>query len=203
MPELIDLRHAGAHLSDHRGRPHRPPGERRPTPWRRMPLLHLIASLTAAASVDAARGADHCVTCTGPDSSYACTVTGLSDAAASGLQGRLLCIQHLATTGGHGSCSVATTATGVCTGVPRTVSPPQSAATPAAPDGIGAAPPVAAASAPPAAQVKVTGPPADPAGGAGSSPLDKVGRGIAEAGKSVGNAAGKTWSCVVSLFKDC
>lgn len=187
-------------------------------------LLALTATLLLVAP--GTPGAEPlCVTCTGPDRVYACSVEG---AAAPQVALQILCIQELARQGGHQSCGVRK-ATAPCEGEPRTlayakpdlgVEPPsafpvEEAEQPEAPLARKAeAAGTATEPAEPETLIELAG---DAAKGTGDQ-LKKAGQTVsdltAKAGEAVGGAASKTgstiksaakstWDCLSSLFSEC
>lgn len=145
---------------------------------------------TALTSIAAAAAAAplYCVTCTEPDVTYMCEVSGLAEQAAKGMQGQMLCIKSLAAESGHKTCSVNRTAPVPCSGPLRVVGPPEPASNAAE------AKPKPAPNVMPGAIAAV--PANEPVGTAAKGPLETASRGITDAAK-------KSWSCVSSLFKDC
>jgi hypothetical protein len=179
-----------------------------------------------------ARAQEYCVTCSAPDATYRCVVSGDSSAAHSS-RAQLLCITELAQSGHHASCSAGRNPSTGCPGELRTVAfppgtdlraPPLAETPPAAaPPGMGAyapppvpatpgSPPQPAPGAPPG--VTEAPPPADAepktveelakktVESTGQG-LKKAGDVVTDTGNAIGNAAKKTWKCVASLFGDC
>lgn len=117
-------------------------------------LAAFVLSVGACGFVRAAAAAEYCVTCTGPDAAYRCTIDGTPDGPGTDPRAQLLCITKLAEAGGHESCSVQRNAEYPCPGVLRVINSPLEGS-PREPDGAppaqdaGAAPPQKDAGAPP------------------------------------------------------
>lgn len=155
-------------------------------------VMAFVWAAAPALAQQAAPAAGHCVTCTGPDATYTCAISGMTSAAAAGFQGQVLCIKSLAAEGHHASCTVNRRVSETCVGEVRTV---------IAEGGASAAP-----AAPPAQKTEAAPdtPPAESSSPEhATGPAEALKGGIAKVGDSINKAAGKTWSCVSSLFKDC
>ena len=172
-----------------------------------------------------ASGTEYCVSCETPDAHYACTFDGISgDPGDTRL--KLFCITEMAKAGKHASCSVDRAQKSPCPGdIKKLAMPdgydlsppaamPAGTAKPEAPPGTGVPSPkttgneteVPKTNAPPktvqemvekgsAATSKALEPATEIAKSSGSA--------IGKAGKAVGDAAKKTWTCITSLFGDC
>jgi hypothetical protein len=185
-----------------------------------MPVLRsLVRAFPAvallAAAFPSARAAEPlCVTCSGPERVYACSVEG-DASAASDIAIQLLCIQELAREGRHQSCAVRKSA-GACPGEPRTlayVAPDLGAPVPTefpveetatvSPPAASAEPAPEAPAGEPETLVDLAG---EAAAGTGRQ-LRKAGEAVESAasktGTTIKNAAKSTWSCLSSLFSDC
>jgi hypothetical protein len=167
---------------------------------------------------------EYCVTCSGPDRHYACTYDGAA-ADPGDARLKLYCITEMAKMGQHATCTVDRQQKSPCPGDLRKLampdgydlSPPAAApvdATKPATSNPGAQQGKAAGNetevpktdAPPktvqemvekgsASTSKALEPATDAAKSTGSA--------IGKAGKAVGDAAKKTWTCISSLFGDC
>ncbi len=184
-------------------------------------LKSIIWTLVAAAAIQTGQAAEFCVTCTGPEANYVCSLDG--QATNSGL--KLYCMSELAKAGGHASCSVARTQKTRCEGETKRLPMPA---------GYEIGPETTPADAQSGAETAVApSSPATPAGGETTLPKSShsdadapqrqsspgVGsedNGVAsgaegttdqsavqKAGKAIGKAAQKTWTCLTSLFGDC
>jgi hypothetical protein len=187
-----------------------------------------LVSLLTLASTQAQAG-QFCVSCTGPDTHYACTFDGADDTNDASL--KLLCITELAKSGQHAACSIDRTQVKPCTGAVKTVAvpdgyqpalplppPPVEAERPAA---VPAPPaPSTAQSTPDNVAAKPDAPPKtvqemvekgtsnaakslEQGGDTAVEAAKSTGGVIQNAGKAVGNAAKKTWTCVTSFFGNC
>jgi hypothetical protein len=198
-----------------------------------MRAMFCIVGLAAAFCAVAAQthAQEFCVTCSAPDATYRCVVSGDSSAARSS-RGQLLCITELAQSGHHASCSAGRNPSTGCPGELRTVafppgtdlSAPPLAGTPPAgpPPGMGAyapppvpavpgaapqpapaAPPGVTEAPPPEAEPKTVEELAKKTVESTGQGLKKAGDVVTDTGNAIGNAAKKTWKCVTSLFGDC
>jgi len=176
----------------------------------------LICGLAWEASAE-----EYCVTCTGPDATYRCTIASEAGVAVPPSRGQLLCITKLAQTGNHASCSVGRTTAGPCDGEPRTVMYTSAAEIALPPIGVPQPGAVETESPglaveeppPPAPQTPDEAPPqtveelAKQTVEASGKGLKKAGEAVSDGAKStgeaVGNAVSKTWKCMTSLFSDC
>ncbi len=96
----------------------------------RIPIATALATFTLCMLTETVRAQEYCVTCTGPDARYRCTIGGNPGLAGGGSRGQLLCITELARLGPHASCSVARMPSGPCEGELRTVMFPNAAPLP-------------------------------------------------------------------------
>ncbi len=186
-------------------------------------VLMLAGSAPAIAGV----GEPMCVTCSGPDQVYRCSV----DATASGapqIAMQLFCVQELARAGQHKSCSVRRAA-GVCDGEPRDLvyaAPDVGIAAPTtfpveesdAPTVEAALPGTAVSPTPASPEPETLAELASQAAAGTGAQLTKAGQSLsdlttgtgeavggaaASAGATLKNAAQTTWSCLTSLFSNC
>jgi hypothetical protein len=179
-------------------------------------LMLVICGMANEASAQ-----EYCVTCTGPDATYRCSIASEPGTALPPSRGQLFCISELAKKGNHSSCSVGRSQGEPCAGEPRTVILTPAAAEELPP--IGTTEPVPAGPESPAVADGVP-PPAEPPPPTDAPPqtveelakqtVEASGKGIKKAGEAVsegakstgdavGNAVSKTWKCMTSLFSDC
>jgi hypothetical protein len=76
---------------------------------------HLSIGISALLGSAAANATELCVKCTAPEASYACVISGASNATIDTVA-KLYCITALAKSGAHESCSVDRTVTAPCPG---------------------------------------------------------------------------------------
>jgi hypothetical protein len=188
-------------------------------------LLGTIAGLGVEA-------AEYCVTCADPEAQYACTFDGASQGPGdAGL--KLYCITELAKSGQHGSCSVDRAQSKPCAGKivqlagpdatqPLPSPPANATAGTGTPTGTPATPPAKDPSkasgtttlpksdAPPKTVEEMvkkgTADASDTLEKSGDTAVEAAkttGSVLQNAGKSVGDAAKKTWNCITSLFGNC
>ena len=188
------------------------------------PTPALAASLAMMCFSTASGAAEYCVSCSGPDVSYRCQIEGTAEGPGADPRAQLLCIRQLAESGAHDSCSVARSTSYPCPGETRVIAGPVGEVVPPPAIEPGGEP-----STPPGPEGEQTeAQPADPAqppktmqellagqtvqsskeglkkaGEAISGTAEKAGEQIGSAGNAVGNAAKKTWNCLVSLFSEC
>ncbi|MFN0217515.1 MAG: hypothetical protein ACKVP4_01745 [Hyphomicrobium sp.] len=184
----------------------------------------LAAAIALIAVADLA-AADVCVTCTGPDASYACAIDG-DQLPSEDSRLKLLCITELAKAGGHQSCTVSRAVTAPCPGEVKKVkaqgldqqvlpiAPPQEVKRPepapaptATKDTVTTIPKTTEG---PATVEKAVKDSADSAGdalektGEGAKGLaEQAGGAVQKAGKAVGDAATSTWRCLSTFFSEC
>lgn len=204
-----------------------PPGA---SPVASLAMSWLAIALVAGFSVPAAL-ADICVTCASPDASYSCAVDGVSAQSDDGRL-RLYCITALAKAGGHASCAVARAASAPCAGPTKVlaapvgldIGEPDTATQAPAPQPLAGSPAaLGQAAAPitkPAPADSKTGEPKtveavvksgakaaetsiEKSGDAAKSAAQSAGSMLQTAGKVVGDAAKKSWTCLSSLFGEC
>lgn len=176
------------------------------TPLKYLALIGLTVTCATAASAS-----EYCVICSVPEARYRCMTNDGRDGAGTDQRSWLQCVQQLAKSGGHESCSIDRTTVAPCLGSIKNVDidpgdlgtravggPPieqQPHDSPApAPDVAGepvAKPPPATAAEPAAAE------PANPGF------MEKSKQNIEKAGSAIGDAAQKSWDCMSSLFKKC
>lgn len=89
----------------------------------RLPAGAALALLTLAAA-GPARSGEYCVSCSGPEAHYRCTLEGGAMAGADP-GARLLCITTLAKDGGHASCSIDRKSAPPCPGDLKIIAAPQ------------------------------------------------------------------------------
>lgn len=164
-----------------------------------------------------AEAQETCVVCSGPAAVYRCTIEKSEKLSRFGLMAdkaiQTVCIKELARTGGHATCAVRREAGPVvCDGVQREiplaslldanrVAPPT--ATPAPTPAAVANPAPAAA---PAPAVVAAQKPAEAKDGPPRTMqelAERTGEKSKKQFESVGDAASRTWDCMVSLFKKC
>lgn len=166
----------------------------------------------------------YCVACYGPDAVYRCVIAGAAAEAPADPRHQVQCIKQLARAGGHARCSVERFSVEGCTGPERVIDPasstiplaPRAAETEPAP---AAGPPLpgdtpAVAAPDPAAPprtveelakttVENTKKSIEDVTGTVKQSTEKAGDQIQGFGSAVGNAAKKSWDCMMSLFSDC
>jgi hypothetical protein len=177
----------------------------------------LVLAILAAAISAPAAGAEYCVSCSGPDATYRCAVEGSLAGAAADSREQLACVKELAQSLGHESCSVSRRTPDLCPGELKVVAAPLRET----PLPIGE--PAPEANLPPTPAADESSEPKTPktveelakqtvqsskeglqkAGQAVSGTAKTAGEQIGKASSAVGNAAKKTWNCLISLFSDC
>jgi hypothetical protein len=192
----------------------------------------LIACLILAGFAEGLSAAEYCVSCSGPDASYRCAIADTPEGSPPDPRAQLLCITQLAENGGHETCSVmrnpVTPCEGPLTVIAAPLGPPLAPPPPPlAPEDRSAPPPVdASADGEPETKVPRTveelagqtvksskeglkkagdaiAGTAEKTGEVIAGTAKKAGEQIGNAGSAVGNAAKKTWNCLISLFSDC
>lgn len=196
----------------------------RATAWRAASVFAWVAIASGPASA-----AEFCVTCETPSAHYNCVLPGPA-ADPSDTRLKLWCITELAKAGGHASCSVDRQQQAKCEGAVKAIALPNGYELgPAPAEAAREQTPPAATAAPPAevghstAQTVIPKtqtqpspqkqPENDPAITKKASPesdntasetaAQAAGSTLNKAGKAVGDAAQKTWTCITSLFGDC
>lgn len=199
----------------------------RATAWRAAAVFAWAATASGTATA-----AEFCVTCETPSAHYNCVLPG-PPADPSDTRLKLWCITELAKAGGHASCSVDRQQQAKCDGAVKTIALPDGyelGPTPA--DAARDQTTPAGASNPPAeagrsaAQTVIPktqtqpSPPKQPennpattrdaptesektASETAAEAAQAAGSTLNKAGKAVGDAAQKTWTCITSLFGDC
>lgn len=166
----------------------------------------LTVSLAAVALTPATAGASEvCVSCTGPDTVYRCTVDQSADVASYRYGKRVLqfvCITELARQGNHQKCRVQR-GEGLCLGVERVVSLTAPLDPTAAADASQTAEADGSDGVPaPEATPQKPGPPKtveELARRTASSSKEQ----LEKTGDAVGGAMKKSWNCLTSLFTQC
>ncbi len=87
-------------------------------------LSVLAAGLALICLGAAARAAEYCVSCTGPDAAYRCKIEGTPDGPGEDPRAQLLCIRQLAESGAHESCSVVRKSSYPCPGELKVIAGP-------------------------------------------------------------------------------
>ena len=149
-----------------------------------------------------------CVVCSWPDATYQCTVAEADKM--DGFRGAdralsYVCATELARQGAHQKCRARRKSAEPCIGTPVTVSVRAQAEAlahtgPSQPEAsAGAAEAQPAQDAPPKTMVELAKRTAD----ASQEQFKKAGDAVKDSAQSVGGAMKKSWTCVVSLFKEC
>lgn len=180
-----------------------------PKPQRRAMVVSAVA--LAVATVPAAAG-ELCVTCAGPDVTYRCVFGDTVASRPDDPRAQVLCIKELAKFGNHESCAVDLRLPAQCPGMLRAVSPPEVAKElppltrpPAGP--LGTPMPLPDREKPAATEPRTVEQLAKDTANSTGDELGKAGTAVKDtakgAGNAIGNAAKKSWHCLVSLFTDC
>ncbi len=152
----------------------------------------LLLILFAVAAPGAARGAELCVSCEGPEAVYRCEPEGFGPGDS---RAAWTCVTELAKLEGHKSCAIDRRAAGPCDGPLRVVRRDLAPDLAASQDNASARPIEIPENPPPETSPTVAG------------ALKKAGQSAAEqiqgAGESAGAAAKKAWNCVASFGKNC
>lgn len=152
-----------------------------------------------------ARAQEYCVSCTGPDAIYRCTIDGAQPRGGQSLQ--MLCVTAMAKEGGHATCAVKGGTVFDCNGPLKRV-PWVSLNAPATETARPPSPPPQQ----PAAGTQPQDPNAPPktveemarrANEKTADQMRKAGESMKQGAKSVGEATKKTWDCMISLFTKC
>lgn len=162
-----------------------------------------VAVVAIAVVASGAAAGEICVQCAQPEATYRCTFTeqgDIADARVAGRAAQLVCITQLARTGGHASCRVRSTKGSFCDGAERVVSIADAADA----GSVATAPPAGADP-----KQSQPGPPqtlaelARRTAASSGSQREKAGATVNDGAQSVGDALGKTWKCLSSLFQSC
>jgi len=150
-------------------------------------------------------GPEYCVSCSGPQRTYRCSVAG-PGAIGSEAAHSLYCIQQLAKDGGHATCGLRRAETGPCDGVPKILLLHQGDSLAVGP----APPPLVASPAPtPKADAQPPGTPrtveemAKQAATSSNQQIKKAGDTTKNAFTTAGQAVAGAFVCVVTLFQKC
>jgi hypothetical protein len=152
-----------------------------------------------------AEAQEACVTCTGPQFTYRCTVEKSEKVTRLGVVGEKalhhVCAKELARQGGHETCSVRRDLIGAaCNGVLTEIPLASLLEEPAAP-AVAAAPAPGPLEPPKPAEAKTEPPRTVEELAKRASAKSK--QQLKDVGDSVGNAADRTWTCLSSLFQKC